>query len=186
MRSRLIDGVVLATMIVLTACSSGETTAPPSDFDRAALERAEDLTESLANDLLALSVAVRDGDSETVGRHFADSVEATPVGLGRPESHALGPWVDERHWTLSDQSKSWTRDQFIEEFSKLTANFSSLEDTRFKVVESRDGKLDFVIGDCESPWIPPSPHPHMRCSVIYEIPTYCASVEGRHIASPLW
>jgi len=137
MRTRLISGIVLATTMVFAACSSGETPAPASEFDRAALERTEDLTESLANDLLALSVAVRDGDSETVARHFAGTVEATPVGLGRPESHALGTWVEERHWTVSDQSRSWTRDQFIEEFGKLTAGFSSLEDTRFKVVESR-------------------------------------------------
>ncbi len=72
MRSRALSAFALA--LVLFGCGERKETT----FDRAALEHDEDLTESLANDLLAFSAAARDGDGETVARHVADSIEATP------------------------------------------------------------------------------------------------------------
>ena len=49
---RIITTVLIGVVLLGCACNS-----PDPEFDRAGLEEAEDLTESLANDLLAFSVA---------------------------------------------------------------------------------------------------------------------------------
>jgi hypothetical protein len=50
----------------------------PPESETRRLETIEDLSESLANDVLDLSLAVRDRDLARVGSFFADTVEAPP------------------------------------------------------------------------------------------------------------
>ncbi|MEE8138542.1 MAG: hypothetical protein V3T81_06695, partial [Thermoanaerobaculia bacterium] len=47
-------------------------------FDRPALESTEELTESLANQLLELSVAARQKDEESIAAFFAASFSSPP------------------------------------------------------------------------------------------------------------
>ena len=68
----------IALLVILLILVVGCGARPQTEFDQASLERREDLSESLANDLLKLSIAVRDRDYATVERFFSDAVRATP------------------------------------------------------------------------------------------------------------
>ena len=73
--SRLILGSLLILALFAGAC--GGTGADGEAFDRAGLERHEDLSEALANDLLKLSIAVRDRDYEKIENFVAPAIRAT-------------------------------------------------------------------------------------------------------------
>ena len=70
--SRLILGSLLILALFAGAC--GGTGADGEAFDRAGLERHEDLSEALANDLLKLSIAVRDRDYGKIENFVAPAI----------------------------------------------------------------------------------------------------------------
>lgn len=133
-------GFFLLTVLFAVACAPPEPT-----FDRAALELREDLTESLANDLLAFSVAVRDGDRETIGKYVADGIEAAPLAVELPAAHPIGDWIDARHL---EPDTSTSEIDFVDEILDWTSRFASIEDARFKVV-SADLDLESITGNPE-------------------------------------
>ena len=73
----------------MLACTGGH-----QDLDVDRLERVEDLTEELANDLLTFSVAVRDDDGETIKRFLDDSLVASPLPATAPPAKPLIKWID--------------------------------------------------------------------------------------------
>ena len=59
------------TLVSVAAAAVTTTASPPRQFDRQGLETAEELSESLANDLLEFSVNLRNRDLEAVGKFFS-------------------------------------------------------------------------------------------------------------------
>ena len=86
MNSRTASRLALFLALVLLPVCGG---SGQDDFDREWLEKAEDLSESLANDLLTLSVAVRDGNFGAAKSFFADPLEATPLPESPPRLEPL-------------------------------------------------------------------------------------------------
>ena len=135
------------------------TTGPPApqpgtqQLDTAALTRTEELSESLANDLLALSVAARDKDRPGIERYFADPLLATPLPtLPTPEVPRL-KWIADHGWRAerpatdpaadpsapdpaaihAGQLHETSRGAFVAGLEALLEHFVSIEDVRFKV-----------------------------------------------------
>ncbi len=101
-------------------------------FDQAELERTEDLSESLANDLLRLSVATRDRDAAAIESHWADEVEIVGFFDGPSETEVLHDWLGTHEWQRSGAERV-TRDELLQRFAVLLDHFDSIDDARFKV-----------------------------------------------------
>ena len=101
------------------------------------LEVSEQLSESLANQLLDLSVAVRDLNREQTASFFADSIAAAPFPSQPGPSKTDIKWISIHPWIAPGASPSSTstisREQFLDEFFLFLSHFSSIEDVRFKL-----------------------------------------------------
>ena len=99
------------------------------------LEVSEQLSESLANQLLDLSVAVRDLNREQTAPFFADIMAAAPFPSQPGQLKLDVKWVSTHPWTVSATSAttSLTRQEFLDAFFQFLAHFSSIEDVRFKL-----------------------------------------------------
>jgi len=106
------------------------------------LEVSEQLSESLANQLLDLSVAVRDLDRQETARFFPDTMAATPFpsqpGPAKPEIK----WVSTHAWAspVASPGSTISRQQFLDAFFTFLSHFSSVEDVRFKLKLSSFGR----------------------------------------------
>ena len=98
--SRLAAG--LLALAFAGAALAQEPVAPDGPVDSSRLEVIEDLSESLANDLLGLSVAVRNRDMTTVATFFPPRLTATGLptrpGTVAPELK----WIGHRDWATPD------------------------------------------------------------------------------------
>jgi hypothetical protein len=124
------------TAAVPAAAAAGDTAPEPPDAEKARLENSEDLSESFANDVLELSVAVRDRDLAKVSSFFADPVEAPPfpsvAGPARPQVK----WVSLHDWsapTADAPARPTARADFLAGFASFLDHFAEIEDVRFKV-----------------------------------------------------
>ena len=97
---------------ILTACGTG-------DFDRSRLEREEDRNESLANDLLAFSVAARDRDFESVSQYVSTRIQATPLPAEPPPSQPLVKWMHHRDWPIDTRLEWMDREGFTDNLKAL-------------------------------------------------------------------
>jgi len=109
----------------------------PPAAETARLEAIEDLSESLANDVLELSVAVRDRDLARTGEFFADAVEAPPFPNVPGEAKPQVKWIALHDWSVppgTDPAPRPTpRAAFVAAFAAFLGHFSEIEDVRFKV-----------------------------------------------------
>jgi hypothetical protein len=109
---------------------------PPAS-ETARLETIEDLSESLANEVLDLSVAVRDRDLEKVGAYFAGAVEAPPFPSLPGEPAPQVKWISLHGWAppahVDPASRPIPRREFLSSFASFLDHFSEIEDVRFKV-----------------------------------------------------
>jgi hypothetical protein len=119
--------------IALTLACNGSS---DDAFDRQALERSEDFSESLANDLLAFSVAVRDRDSAAIARFTAEQVRASEIPAAPSEPGTIVKWIGRRDWNWSTDVESISGDVFVDRLQSLLGRFSEIEDARFKVVSA--------------------------------------------------
>ncbi len=133
--SKLLCGVLalailpLATMPKLHAQDTTQNAAPQNkqvSIDRPRLEIIEDLSESLANDLLELSVAVHERDATKTAAFFPLSFDATPFPCKPLAVKPEVKWVGMRGWTIDDAARKPTTAQNIsirgERRSGLNAN----------------------------------------------------------------
>ena len=113
-------------------------------IDRLALEHTEELTESLANQLLELSVAALQKDREALTAFFAASLSSPPFPSTPQDEKSTVKWLSEHGWQLeSAEGGPTARRDYLESFSAFLDHFQSIEDTRFKVKSSsitEDGK----------------------------------------------
>lgn len=135
--------LALAGPVLGRTSAHAQTTGAPAtstEQARSRLEIIEDLSESLANDLLELSVAVRDRDRTRILPYFAESVvaEAFPAAPG-----ALMPkakWIFERAWSAPaaaaasvGSARAVRREAYLDEWWAHLGHFVEIEDARFKV-----------------------------------------------------
>ena len=104
-----------------------------AEVDRSEMERVETLSESLANDLLALSVSARERNHEAAAEHFAQSLVATPFPDKAGEWELVTRWIHTHPWAVAASTSELSRDQFMRHWRLFFGHFSEVEDVRFKV-----------------------------------------------------
>jgi hypothetical protein len=103
-------------------------------LDTGALHTVEEMSESLANDLLALSVAARDKDRLAIESYFAPGLEADALPTRPGELRTELKWIRAHDWHVeAPQTGPIGRALFLDRFERLLEHFSELEDVRFKV-----------------------------------------------------
>ncbi|MCA1615365.1 MAG: VCBS repeat-containing protein [Acidobacteria bacterium] len=120
---------------------------------RTRLEVVEDLSESLANDLLELSIATRDRDAGRTAEFFPAQIEAAPFPTRAGVLKPSVKWVHTHDWTAEARpaaakvtqgdgahaakpAATLGRADFMRGWSEFLSHFSEIEDARFKVKEA--------------------------------------------------
>lgn len=133
---------LLALIAVFFSASAQSSSAPePGTLDPARLEIIEDLTESLANDMLDLSLAVRDRDEEKLGEFVSASLMATPWPARAQPLTAEVKWVAKHAWAPAaspasndgGEAQPMSGEEFLRGWRSFLDHFGELEDVRFKV-----------------------------------------------------
>ncbi|HEV2882464.1 MAG TPA: VCBS repeat-containing protein [Pyrinomonadaceae bacterium] len=124
---------------------SAAATATTPAVERARFEVVEDLSESLANDLLELSVATRDRDLERTAEFFPAKFKAASYpSRPQPPKDAV-KWVKTHDWATSTAEsvasanktlRQISKEEFLADWAQFLAHFSEIEDSRFKVKEA--------------------------------------------------
>jgi hypothetical protein len=136
MPSRLfLLSVVFFGSLVLAAGASDRSAPQAAPDGRTRLEVIEDLSESLANDMLDLSVAVRDRDWARIERFFGPTVTGTPLPCVPGSLVPRVKWISDRTWGTDPQASgaTRTRDTLLGEWRRILDHYGEIEDVRFKV-----------------------------------------------------
>jgi hypothetical protein len=138
--------------------TNGKTPSAPdkTDVDRNRLETIEELSESLANDILELSVAARDADMSLIKLYFPARVTAKPFPARPTATKPQIKWVGTHNWETATEpvqkkAEPMLRDQFLDGFSEFLAHFSEIEDARFKVKEANFDETAKAVLGAEQP-----------------------------------
>ena len=139
------------------AMAAQELPATNVEVNRLEMERTEELSESLANQLLDFSVAARNGNLTEMGRSVGEMLQATPL----PDLEAFTPdWtrggLQVGHAELEGKTPSTvSREEWLRRWQRFVDSFSHLQDVRFKVSGARfeeqgsgvmaDGQLKFFL-----------------------------------------
>ncbi|MCP9494532.1 MAG: VCBS repeat-containing protein [Pyrinomonadaceae bacterium MAG19_C2-C3] len=139
------------------------STSPPGEVDARRLETIEDLSESLANQLLELSVATRDRDGKLIADFFPAELAATPFPSVPNKVKPELKWIGTRSWSVDGETsltgatglqtpraRKMTRVDFLHGLTKFLDYFAEIEDVRFKVKEAQfDASAQSVRGASE-------------------------------------
>jgi len=118
--------------LILVLASWGASSADPAPLiDHAQVERAEDLSESLANQLHALSISLRDRDMAAVAAHLDGGLSASPWPAFGAEIVSRARWIDVLDMPLSPRRVN--RQVYLGSWQIFLSAFSSIEDVRIKV-----------------------------------------------------
>jgi len=139
-------GLLLVSAVFPPARPAQGPTRPsehPGAASRDRLEIIEDLSESLANDLLDLSVATRGGDLARTSEFFAETLSVTPFpSLAQPFKSEI-KWIGSRGWSSAaageaspPEARPISRVEFMRDWAAFLGHFAEIEDARFKVKES--------------------------------------------------
>jgi hypothetical protein len=129
--------------------------SPPVDRNR--LETIEELSESLANDILELSIAARDADLELIKAYFPAQLKAKPFPARPTAFKTQVKWVGSHNWETAapeDRKKEpapMARQDFLAGFSQFLDHFSEIEDARFKVKEANFAETAKAVLGAEQP-----------------------------------
>ena len=123
MKGHLYQKLLAGGLIGLSCCL---VWAQPSPVDRTQLERVEDLSEDLANQLHDLSLAVRDRDMEGIAAHLSDRLTATGWPVGRGEESRETEWNDRSEWTRYPEGLD--KGAFVRSWEGYLEHFSDIED----------------------------------------------------------
>ena len=130
---------IISALLALTVFACAGPADDPMDVEQ--LEVQEDQSESLANDLLALSVAMRKADRNRFSDFWSESVTATPLPDGDPERTAVADRALQAVWSFGEPIE-FSREDYVSSLWSLVERYESLEDVRFKVKQvdfSEDG-----------------------------------------------
>ncbi|NIM02396.1 MAG: hypothetical protein GTN89_16720, partial [Acidobacteria bacterium] len=161
MNTRSLTVLTLLALLLAAACAG-----PAGDpLDVGKLEDQEDRSESLANDLLAFSLAMRKADRNRFDDFWEAEVTATPVPADEPERKEVAARALQGHWSFDGNPKLYPRDEYVSQMWSLVERYEALEDVRFKVKQvefSEDGSQAkakikfFLVGKHDGPgreWI---------------------------------
>ncbi len=146
-------------LFLLTALSGGlfqtygqddpSRTTDKVTIDRNRLEVIEELSESLANDLLQLSVLTRDRDISGMADFFPPQLSAKPFPSRPLPTQNQVKWIGIHNWAMADgkdflmsktsaelNNSKITGKEFLNGWSEFLEHFSEIEDARFKVKEA--------------------------------------------------
>ncbi len=133
---------------------SRPTSVPPAS-EISHLETIENLSESLANDLLDLSVAVRDRDLRRMDLYFANMIDSPPFPTVAGEARPQVKWISHHEWSaargLAPVSRPTPRRSLIDAFATFLDHFSLIEDVRFKVKGATFAADARVVATAEQP-----------------------------------
>jgi hypothetical protein len=146
------------------------TQSPPvagktQTVDRTRLEVIEELSESLANDLLELSVATRDLDFELTSEFFPARITGKIFPSSPQTTGSQVKWIGNHGWELSSKGvvrsasnnsgdaagNKITKKEFLESWKEFLSHFSEIEDARFKVKEANFDEKAQAVMDAEQP-----------------------------------
>jgi FG-GAP-like repeat/FG-GAP repeat len=167
--SRLLLG--LGVMFVMSASLHAQIPAAPdpASVDQHRLEVSEELSESLANDILELSVITKGRDIEKTRMYFPDELTAEPFPSQPTADKPEVKWIASHGWTAKtaptpadSASGKIKSSEFLEQWAAFLDHFTEIEDARFKVkVASFDDSAEAVIG-AEVPTAVPGATGHAR------------------------
>lgn len=159
--------LILWTLILLTAGgfykTHAQSVAPPTPtndktaiVDRKRLETIEELSESLANDILELSIAARDRDSEATAAYFPAQLAAKPFPSIPSAAKPQIKWIDAHGWQPQSVAPAnadgrISRHDFLRDWETFLAHFSEIEDARFKVKEANFERTAKAVLGAEQP-----------------------------------
>jgi hypothetical protein len=134
----------------------------PAKGDTRRLETSEELSESLANDVLELSVATRDRNLDLTAAYFPQLFTAKPFPSRPLEAKTQVKWISVHNWeapagdppvlNVSSRPGEPTAGKiaskvFLKNWSEFLAHFSEIEDARFKIKEANfDENAQAVLG----------------------------------------
>lgn len=157
---RLLSSVVLLFLLATVSIVTGQTGAQQTsqgsalaqNVDRPRLEIVEDLSESLANDLLELSVATRNRDARLTAEFLPPTLVSSPFPARSLAVKFDLKWIGTHGWTseqvtaetgaartrqahaeTSPPARTMTRAEFMRDWLLFLDHFSEIEDARFKV-----------------------------------------------------
>ena len=138
-----------------SAQRTGLPSVPNAHVDKNRLETGEDLSESLANDVLELSVATRDGDEVKTREYFPAQIKSHPFPSEPGPIHKEVKWIEKHAWivpqTVAADSTSVSREEFLANWFKFLRHFDTIEDARFKVKESNFDESSRSVKDAKEP-----------------------------------
>ncbi len=146
---------------VLAQISGASAQNKTQKLDGNRLEVTEELSESLANDLLELSVATRDRDLELTRAYFPFEIAAKPFPSRPTALKNQVKWVGAHNWeapknTGADAAASagankTTSKVFLNNWAEFLTHFSDIEDARFKVKEANFDETAKAVAGAEQP-----------------------------------
>ncbi len=135
--SSLVLTFVMTVSPVLTQAQQPITQPPlaPKPYeDRAKLEDLEDRSEDIANGILELAVAVRDVNTAKIAEFFDEGAKATPLPAEKTEATPEVKWIQKHGWKFEPKTLVATkRTAIAKQWEAFLANFSEIEDVRFKL-----------------------------------------------------
>ena len=164
---------IVLTLILLTVCggvdsykiygqkdkiSPAQKAGQAAAVDRNRLETVEELSESLANDLLVLSVAARERDLPLTAEFFPAQLTAKPFPSLASATKTQVKWISAHNWETaagkiinasnnSGSTSKITGKAFLNNWAEFLEHFSEIEDARFKVKEANfDDSAKAVLG----------------------------------------
>jgi len=129
---------ILPIFLLVALIAIGCATPTGESVDVEKLEVQEDQSESLANDLLAFSLAMRKADRNRFDDFWTETVEATRLPKNDPAYEPLADRVEQAVWAFDSELANFSRDEYVTAMWSLVERYESLEDVRFKVK-----KVDF-------------------------------------------
>ena len=110
--------------------------SPGSDLP-AQMEVVEEATESFANAMLDLGLALRDGAVTEFQAALAPHLVAVPLPSEAEATSSVHGWIIRHGWRLETRPTEISREKFVDDLEKFLDHFSELEDVRLKVKKSR-------------------------------------------------
>ena len=133
--------VVVGLVVLLYGCGGEAPTGGRGADLPEVIEEIEETTESFANAMLDLSVAVKTGNRDVMLAMAADEVGGVPLSIERGPVEDHG-WYSLLVWIPDDESVL-SGEEWLDRLEDLRTRFSEIEDVRFKVKASEvatDGK----------------------------------------------
>lgn len=128
--------------------------APQAEIDRRKLEELEDKSEDVANGLLELAVALRNGETGKVAAYFADPAQTTPLPAAAAAATPQVKWVQQQNWNFAPKKTvATTRAELAKQWDRLLDNFAEVEDVRFKLRASSFDEMGRVMRATVAFWL---------------------------------